>query len=371
MERYRRKEEKLPKIPAVQSFLFRDVRNEDESSKPAIELRLAALGMLGYFLFMAAGIFWSRDCKMLAFTAPYFLLYGAVFACTYYEQVRIAAYGLNLLTVFYIVAGIYYFGWNLGVQHFLFVLILVDFFLPYWRLSIKLVFAGAMCMLRIGLFYYCRQWEPQIVVPADVIFYYQVVNTVSIFIMISIYGCLISSNFLAMEKKLIETNKKLRYQAGTDPLTRLMNRLHMMEYAAVQMERTDCEKGISVAIGDIDHFKVFNDTYGHECGDVVLKTLAGLFEKVMQPYGAVARWGGEEFLFLFPECNGDEAFMILSDLQHEIRRMEVEYHDLRLKVTMTFGLAEIDRMRSLDESIREADQLLYTGKENGRDQIVY
>lgn len=371
MKRYKGNREKLSIITVMQSFLFRDVRNEDESSKPAIELRLAALGMLGYFLFMAAGIFWSRDCKMLEFTVPYFLLYGAVFAFTYYEQVRIAAYGLNLLTIFYIVAGIYYFGWNLGIQHFLFVLILVDFFLPYWRLSIKLVFAGAVCVLRIGLFYYCRQWEPRIVIPEDIIFYYQIVNTVCIFIMISIYGCLVSSNFLAMEKKLIETNKKLRHQAGTDPLTQLMNRLHLMEYAAVQMKRTDCEKGISVAIGDIDHFKVFNDTYGHACGDAVLKTLAELFKRVMQPYGVAARWGGEEFLFLFPESNGDEAFLILSDLQDKIRRMEVEYHDLRLNVTMTFGLAEIDRMGSFDESIREADQLLYTGKENGRDQIVY
>ena len=116
---------------------------------------------------------------------------------------------------------------------------------------------------------------------------------------------------------------------------------------------------------------MFNDTYGHECGDAVLKTLAELFQKVMHPYGAVARWGGEEFLFLFSESNGDEAYMILNGLRDEIKSLEVEYGDLRLKVTMTFGLVEIDRARSLDESIREADQLLYNGKENGRDRIVY
>lgn len=358
-------------MSAVKNLIFQDIRDENESSKPAIEIRLMVLGMLGYFLLMAAGGLWSRDSNMLLFTAPYLLLYSALFGLTYYGQVKMAAYGLNILTVFYIVVSIYYMGWNLGVQHFLFVLILVDFFLPYWSLKIKLFYVVVMCMLRIVLFFYCRFYEPLTEIAAGIIGYYQVVNTVSIFAGISIYGCLISSNFLAMEKKLIETNKKLRHQAGTDPLTQLMNRLRMIEYASEQMIRCDSQKGISVAIGDIDHFKMFNDTYGHECGDAVLKTLAELFQKVMHPYGAVARWGGEEFLFLFSESNGDEAYMILNGLRDEIKSLEVEYGDLRLKVTMTFGLVEIDRARSLDESIREADQLLYNGKENGRDRIVY
>lgn len=358
-------------LASIKEFIFRDVENENESSKPAIVLRLASAGMMGYFLFMAVGILHSGSFEMLAFAVPCFLLYGAVFALTYYGYVPAAAYGLNLLTITWIVLCLYNYGWNLGVQHFLFVLILINFFLPYWALSTKLVYVGAMCVLRIAMFFYCNSHVPQILIPINIGYYYQVVNTVSIFIIISSYGCLISSNFLEMEKKLVETNKKLRHQAGTDPLTQLMNRLFMIEYANRQLSKLENEKGISVAIGDIDHFKVFNDTYGHECGDAVLKTLAELFQKVMKPYGAVGRWGGEEFLFFFKESNGDEAYIVLCQLREEIKKLEVKYDNLRLKVTMTFGLVEIDRMSSLDDSIREADQLLYQGKENGRDQIVY
>lgn len=358
-------------LSPIKNFLFQDVKNENESSKPAIVLRLASAGMMVYFLLMAAGTMASGSFGMLKFIVPCFILYGIVFALTYYEHVKDAAYGLNLFTIAWLILCLYNYGWDLGVQHFLFVLILINFFLPYWGLRFKLVYVAATCTLRIALFFYCNVHEPQIQIPVDICYYYQVVNTVSIFMIISGYGCLISSNFLEMEKKLIETNRKLRHQAGTDPLTQLMNRLCMVEYANEQILGNGNEKGISVAIGDIDHFKIFNDTYGHECGDAVLKTLAGLFQKVMQPYGAAARWGGEEFLFLFNESNGDEAYIILCSLRDEIKKLEVQYGTMRLKVTMTFGLVEIDRRRSFDDSIRAADQLLYQGKEGGRDRIVY
>lgn len=355
---------------SFKNLIFRDVKDENESNKPAIILRLASGGMMGYFLLMAAGVFPSGSLKILAFAVPCFLLYGAVFYCTYHERVKAAAYGLNLLTVLWVIISLYQFGWDLGVQHFLFVLILIDFFLPYWSLRAKLFYVAVMCALRIAMFYYCTLHEPLIHTPLNIGYYYQIVNTISIYAIIASYGCLVSSNFLEMEKKLMETNKKLRHQAGTDPLTQLMNRLCMIQYAGSHLSGSH-EKGVSVAIGDIDHFKKFNDTYGHECGDAVLKTLAELFQKVMQPYGAVARWGGEEFLFLFTESNGDEAYIILSKLRDEIKKLEVRYATMHLKVTMTFGLVEIDRTRTFDDNIREADELLYMGKEGGRDRIIY
>ncbi len=357
-------------MTTIKAIIFRDVKNENESSKPAIEIRLAVLGMMGYFLFMAAGELWNRDDQMLVITVPCLLLYGAVFLLTYYERVMLAAYGLNLLTIFWIIICVYYFGWDLGVQQYLFLLILIDFFLPYWCLGAKLFYAGMVCLFRVLLFFYCQVSAPRIVVSEGIASYYHVVNTVSIYITICMYGCLISSNFLVIEKKLIETNKKLLRQAGTDPLTQLMNRMRMLEYASEQMARAGSQ-GMCVAIGDIDHFKHFNDTYGHECGDAVLKTLSELFQQAMQPYGAVARWGGEEFLFLFKGCDENEAYQSLLKLREEIQNAQIVYNGRHLQVTMTFGLSKIDLSKPLDESIREADKLLYEGKAKGRDQVVW
>lgn len=355
----------------IKQFIFKDVKNEDESSKPAIVLRLAAIGMMAYCFLLAVSVAWGSNDEILMFSVPCFMLYGTVFWLTYQERVKAAAYGLNVLTIIWILLCIHTYGWDLGVQHFLFVLILIDFFLQIWKISTKLIYVAALCSLRIALFFYCRFNQPLVQMAVMEVYYYQVVNTISIFAMVSCCGCLINSNFLNMEQKLLETNKKLRHLAGTDSLTQLMNRMCMVDYVKQQMKKTDNEKGMSVAIGDIDYFKQFNDTYGHECGDAVLKTLAELFKKSMQPYGAVARWGGEEFLFLFKESNGDEAYVILSQLRSEVKKLDVDYDGLKLKVNMTFGLVEIDKNQSFDASIREADDLLYYGKERGRDQIVY
>ena len=85
----------------------------------------------------------------------------------------------------------------------------------------------------------------------------------------------------------------------------------------------------------------------------------------------MARWGGEEFLILFPGCNGDNAFLKLEEIQRRIRGMEVHNGDICVKITMTFGLSEYNFSAGLTATLQEADEKLYKGKETGRDKIVY
>ena len=85
----------------------------------------------------------------------------------------------------------------------------------------------------------------------------------------------------------------------------------------------------------------------------------------------MARWGGEEFLFLFENMNGDDAWTALSLIQTKLWRLEIPYEGQVHHVTMTFGLTEYDFNLSLDENIKLADDKLYRGKEHCRDRIVY
>lgn len=84
-----------------------------------------------------------------------------------------------------------------------------------------------------------------------------------------------------------------------------------------------------------------------------------------------ARWGGEEFIFLFEGANGDEAKILLAHLQNAVRKATITYGEVQFRVTMTFGLVEYDTKLRLDENISIADERLYIGKENGRDRIIY
>ena len=173
----------------------------------------------------------------------------------------------------------------------------------------------------------------------------------------------------AVERKLIKYNEELEQTANTDTLTQLWNRHHLMRYMEKKVKESN--EFISIAIGDIDFFKKINDTYGHDGGDEVLRKLARVFMRKMEGQGVVARWGGEEFIFVYEKANGDEAKEKLSDLQEAIKKTVIRYGEQDIKVTMTFGLVEFNNRCSLDENIRIADERLYLGKEAGRDRIVY
>ena len=122
-------------------------------------------------------------------------------------------------------------------------------------------------------------------------------------------------------------------------------------------------------LGDIDFFKKVNDTYGHECGDIVLSEVATILNKNMRNQGFVARWGGEEFLLVFENCNLDEAVNKLEHILDEIRKKEISYKDEIVRITMTFGICQ-GSTDDMDDVIRMADSKLYEGKAGGRNQIV-
>lgn len=114
-----------------------------------------------------------------------------------------------------------------------------------------------------------------------------------------------------------------------------------------------------------------NDTYGHEAGDEVLKHVAKLLEEHMKHRGYVARWGGEEFLFLFKNGNGDEAKMDLERIRSRVEESVVRWENQDIQITMTFGLVEYRSKDSLEENISLADQKLYSGKKAGRNRVVF
>jgi polar amino acid transport system substrate-binding protein len=125
---------------------------------------------------------------------------------------------------------------------------------------------------------------------------------------------------------------------------------------------------LSIALFDIDFFKKFNDTFGHEAGDVVLKTVAKLVEGNVRKSDVWARWGGEEFILALPDTNGVEAFRISDGLRLLIERHHVEYENNRLNVTVSVGISTYDGIDAIgiNEIVREADEALYNSKKAGR-----
>lgn len=176
-----------------------------------------------------------------------------------------------------------------------------------------------------------------------------------------------------MGRMTTHVQKSLRFMVEYDALTRLYNR-GTIELKLGQMILNAQNKGkkLSIAIADIDFFKKVNDTYGHECGDVVLKETAGIMARHMAGKGYVGRWGGEEFLLIYEDANKRQTAEYLDELFEKIREHAVVYEDNTIYITITAGVAEYNRNNNSARLtlLREADDKLYIGKASGRNQYV-
>lgn len=172
-------------------------------------------------------------------------------------------------------------------------------------------------------------------------------------------------------RSALEMQRSLNTMINQDALTSLANRRAGSQKLHQTMKSfTEHGTPFCVAIADIDFFKKVNDTYGHDCGDQILKNISAKLRQHMRGKGTVARWGGEEFLFIFENAGIAAAVSVTQSILEDIRAMENHYDDQLIKVTMTFGITAGDSADNITDLLRLADEKLYHGKNNGRNQIV-
>jgi diguanylate cyclase (GGDEF)-like protein/PAS domain S-box-containing protein len=165
----------------------------------------------------------------------------------------------------------------------------------------------------------------------------------------------------------------LRTQSIRDVLTGLYNR-RFMEHALDREVQRAKRKNHSLAVVflDLDHFKRFNDTHGHEAGDTVLRSMAGLFQKHFRGDDVVCRYGGEEFAFILPESSSKDAAKRVEDLRQAAKSHEITYKEQVMDaVTFSVGIAGYpENGLAAAELLRTADNCLYESKANGRDCVT-
>ncbi|MFC1657672.1 diguanylate cyclase [Candidatus Moduliflexota bacterium] len=177
------------------------------------------------------------------------------------------------------------------------------------------------------------------------------------------------ANIVIDYARLYERTKQLSI---TDGLTKVYNHRYFQE----QLRREYARSGrhgtsLSLAMLDIDHFKRFNDTYGHQQGDIVLRELARLLQSQIRSVDLLARYGGEEFAVIMPETEDAVCLKVAERLRTMVKGHAIPGQDRALKVTVSMGLATVPRpdIASPAELISAADQALYRAKENGRNRV--
>lgn len=172
-------------------------------------------------------------------------------------------------------------------------------------------------------------------------------------------------------QELEDANDKLRELSSKDFLTNLLNRRAFLERLEQEMSRIRRQDDrFCLALIDIDDFKLVNDNYGHEAGDKVLQNVARTFVASTRKQDIVARWGGEEFIFILPSTPLDQGTMAFEKVRRAVEELNFVVNGSSLKVTATFGVVEVTPDCVLERSISSADEALYTGKRSGKNQVV-
>ena len=175
--------------------------------------------------------------------------------------------------------------------------------------------------------------------------------------------------------RLVERTREL---ANTDDLTGLANRRYFLEQAALELELTRrYGSKTSLILVDVDHFKLVNDTYGHQAGDRVLKEVAAACRRALRLVDVIGRFGGEEFAVLLPHTGIEEAEVVAERLRAGVASLRMASGGSGIPITVTlsigvteFGLDVEEGLDTLESIIARADQAMYAAKRRGRDTVV-
>ncbi|MEW5744297.1 MAG: PAS domain S-box protein [Nitrospirota bacterium] len=178
---------------------------------------------------------------------------------------------------------------------------------------------------------------------------------------------------IALSLANFRLRETLYAQSIRDPLTGLFNRRYLDELLEKELHRVlRRELPLSVILLDIDHFKLFNDTFGHEAGDLLLRELGAFLARHIRAEDFACRYGGEEFVLVLPETALEDARQRAEELRRAIKELTVRYRERILgPVTVSMGVAVFPKHgERSDELLRASDAALYRAKAEGRDRVI-
>ncbi|MCP4900977.1 MAG: diguanylate cyclase [bacterium] len=168
---------------------------------------------------------------------------------------------------------------------------------------------------------------------------------------------------------LEEAKSRFERSSKTDYLTRLPNRRAFIEVARREISRcARAEQAACIALCDIDRFKLFNDMYGHDAGDFVLQSVGRFFEEQIRASDIVARWGGEEFIYLLPDTDLSGGHTLAEKVREQLAMQRWTFGGNEFEITVTFGVCQIDD--EFEACLKRADGALYRGKSEGGNRVV-
>ncbi len=356
------------------------IRQGDNTLEQRIFLALLLIGMLITLISGLANIYLRSPLQRIM--PPLFIL--MVLAVLFWYSVQYGRFkGSILLASFFTCLGVVPYIWTAHGGLFGG----FPFFIPFLAVVLMALHQGLLRWLFLALLSASTLWmitldlseSTQIIAITDakLLNYSNLYGLIGSTIGVIVLFMVFTHTYVAERKRvtkmaeaLKKANVELEYLSRYDVLTNLPNRRDITEKMKYQLKLANrSQRSFGIILLDVDHFKKFNDKYGHQCGDYVLQALAELLLKIKREQDTAARWGGEEFILLLPDTDMRGTLIMAEKI-----RIMVEQHDFNdgvtdHRLTITVGAAAYDhKSLELDDYIRKADTALYWGKEQGRNR---
>ena len=259
----------------------------------------------------------------------------------------------------FIIVTTLYLGFGSGFHFYLLGLSVVSFFASYFsktkNIKGSILWAGISISIYLTLYFVTRTRVPTYAIPSWLETTFFVLHIALAFIFVCFYLYVFTKYTLSLEKKIT-------FESRTDELTQIHNRYALYDY----FNQESHLRSMALALFDIDNFKNINDTYGHIAGDFILKRVAEIATETLND-AFVCRYGGEEFIVVLEK---NRCFEKLEKFRKNIEKEVFSYEGHDHKITITIGVYNYQKDLTLEKWVKFADEKMYSGKNNGKNQVV-
>ncbi len=313
--------------------------------------------MIVFSIIDVKGMFIYHTISLVAFSFALYLILGK-------HRYIVAQYIVVIGFCLYIIYTSYLFGYSKKSYILLFPLIFAIYTIFPIKDKKNLIITGVVMLLTFGVVIYFRfnlyaKYSTTMHFMEIVHATFAICSTIFVLATIEISEKIINNT----ENSEIT---KLENEINIDFLTGLWNK----RYTEEELSKRIVTENEYIVLGDIDFFKKVNDTYGHCCGDYVLKEVSALMKDFFSDEDLVSRWGGEEFFIYIRDMDLIDLEKRINTLREKIADSVFTFDNVDFKITMTFGVKKIDEGLAMKQNFADADSALYRGKENGRNRVV-
>jgi len=321
-----------------------------------VALLAAGVDCLYFVFFLAVDSPWLAWINVVSVA-----MYALAYRLARRQRLRWAALLIWLEAFPHAVIGTLMTGWDSGF-HYLLLMFIPSVILTNARQKARAFVVALLVFLGV-LDFLARELGPLAPLSANALTALKWLN-------ITIFVTMFSSLASYYRQKIFQAERSLHAQATQDALTGLYNRRHfrlMAEQELARCNRTgNCA---SLLIMDIDFFKMINDTYGHETGDLVLTSIARTLKQGVREMDTLARWGGEEFVLLMPGIDAAEALVVAERFRQAVAQTPVIFSSGEIHCTLSFGVTQLEAGETLGATIARADRALYRSKVTGKNRV--